>query len=137
MERDLTVEEAKKLKKGAKVGDVIEIELETKADYGRVAAQTAKQVVIQRIREAERDAMFSEYKNREGEVLNGTVQRVEGHNVFIDIGKSVGVLFPSEQIERESYRIGQRIKVFLMKVITTKTKSSKVSSNTMSKMKIF
>jgi len=115
-ERDLTLEEAKKIKKGAKVGDIIEIELETKSNYGRVAAQTAKQVIIQKIREAERDAMFSEYKNREGEVLNGTVQRVEGHNVYIDIGKSVGVLFPSEQIERESYRVGQRIKVFLMKV---------------------
>lgn len=115
-ERDLTLEDAKKIKKGAKVGDIIEIELETQSNYGRVAAQTAKQVIIQKIREAERDAMFSEYKNREGEVLNGTVQRVEGRNVYIDIGKSVGVLFPSEQIERENYRIGQRIKVFLTKV---------------------
>lgn len=115
-ERDLTLEEAKKIKKDAKVGDIIEIELETQSNYGRVAAQTAKQVIIQKIREAERDAMFSEYKNREGEVLNGTVQRVEGRNVYIDIGKSVGVLFPSEQIERENYRIGQRIKVFLTKV---------------------
>jgi len=115
-ERDIILKEAKKLKKDAKVGDVVEIELEPKADYGRVAAQTAKQVVIQRIREAERDAMYDEYKSKEGEVLNGVVQRVEGRNVFVDIGKSVGVLFPSEQIERESYRIGQRQKVYLMKV---------------------
>jgi len=115
-ERDLTLEEAKKIKKGAKVGDVLEIELETKADYGRVAAQTAKQVVIQRIREAERDAMFEEYKDKENEVLSGVVQRVEGRNVFIDLGKSIGVLFPSEQIEREHYRIGQRVKVFVAKV---------------------
>jgi len=116
VERDLTMEEAKKIKKGAKVGDIIEIELETKADYGRVAAQTAKQVVIQRIREAERDAMFEEYKDKENEVLSGVVQRVEGRNIFIDLGKSIGVLFPSEQIEREHYRIGQRVKVYVAKV---------------------
>ncbi|MDQ1284563.1 MAG: transcription termination/antitermination protein NusA [Patescibacteria group bacterium] len=115
-ERDFTLEEAKEIKKNAKIGDVIELELPEKKDYGRVAAQTAKQVIIQRIREAERDAMYDEYKNREGEVINGTVQRVEGRNVFVELGKSVGVLFPSEQIERESYRIGQRIKVYVMKV---------------------
>lgn len=115
-ERDLTLEEAKKLKKDAEVGDVIEIELEKHKDYGRVAAQTAKQVIIQRIREAERDAMYDEYKNREGEVVSGVVQRIEGRNVYVDLGKSVGVLFPSEQVERESYRVGQRIKVYLLKV---------------------
>jgi len=115
-ERDLILEEAKKIKKKVAVGDLIEEELETKSDYGRVAAQTAKQVIIQRIREAERDAMFSEYKNKEGEVLSGTVQRVEGRNVFVDLGKSVGVLYPTDQIKRENYRIGQRIKVYLVKV---------------------
>lgn len=117
-ERDLTLEEAKKIKKDAKIGDIIETELPTQKDYGRVAAQTAKQVIIQRIREAERDAMYSEYKNKEGEILNGTVQRIEGRNIFVDIGKSVGVLFPSDQVERESYRIGQRIKVYVAKVDT-------------------
>ncbi|KKW05617.1 MAG: NusA antitermination factor [Candidatus Moranbacteria bacterium GW2011_GWE1_49_15] len=115
-ERDITVEDAKKLKKGAKIGDIIEMELESKDDYGRVAAQTAKQVIIQRIREAERESMFSEYKEKEGEVVSGTVQRVEGRNVYVDLGKSVGVLFPSEQVRGESYRIGQRIKVYLSKV---------------------
>ena len=115
-ERDLILEEAKKIKEDVVVGDIIETELEQKSDYGRVAAQTAKQVIIQRIREAERDAMYDEYKNKEGEVINGTVQRIEGRNIFVDIGKSSGVLFPSEQIERESYRIGQRLKVYLMKV---------------------
>lgn len=115
-ERDLTLEEAKKLNKKAKAGDVIETELETKSDFGRVAAQTAKQVIIQRIREAERDAMYKEYKEKEGEVINGIVQRVEGRNVYVDLGKSIGVLFPSEQIEGENYRIGQRLKVYLAKV---------------------
>ncbi len=115
-ERDLTLEEAKKLNKKAKVGDVIETELEAKSDFGRVAAQTAKQVIIQRIREAERDAMYKEYKEKEGEVINGIVQRIEGKNVYVDLGKSIGILFPSEQIEGENYRIGQRMKVYLAKV---------------------
>jgi len=112
----LTVPEAKEIKKDAEVGEVIEIELEQKKDYGRVAAQTAKQVIIQRIREAERDSMFEEYKNREGEIIAGVVQRIEGRNVFVDLGKSVGVLFPSEQGPNENYRIGQRLKVYLAKV---------------------
>ena len=115
-ERDLTVKEAKEIKKNVKLGDIIEMELPQHSDYGRVAAQTAKQVIIQRIREAERDAMFEEYKNKEGELLSGVIQRIEGRNVFVDIGKSVGVLFPSEQIERENYRIGQRVKVYVSKV---------------------
>jgi N utilization substance protein A len=115
-ERDILLKDAKKIKKGAKVGDVIEIELESQSEYGRVAAQTAKQVIIQRIREAERDAMFSEYKGKEGEVVSGTVQRIEGRNVYVDLGKSVGVLFPQEQVYGEMLRIGQRIKVYLYKV---------------------
>lgn len=115
-ERDLTLEQAQAIKPDAQAGDIIETELEEKKDYGRVAAQTAKQVIIQRIREAERDAMYDEYKNKEGEVVSGVIQRIEGRNVFIDLGKSIGVLFPSEQVERESYRVGQRVKVYLMKV---------------------
>jgi N utilization substance protein A len=115
-ERDLTMEEALKIKLDAIVGDIIETELETKKDYGRVAAQTAKQVIIQRIREAERDAMYDEYKGKEGDVISGVVQRIEGRNVFIDLGKSVGILFPSEQVERENYRVGQRTKVYVLKV---------------------
>ncbi|HLM84021.1 MAG TPA: transcription termination factor NusA, partial [Candidatus Bathyarchaeia archaeon] len=115
-ERDLTLEEAKKVKPDAKVGDIIEEKLEAKNDYGRVAAQTAKQVIIQKIREAERDSMYEEYKQKEGEVLSGVIQRIEGRNIFIDLGKSTGILFPSEQVEGERYRLGQRLKVYLMKV---------------------
>lgn len=115
-ERDILIEDAKDMKKGVKVGDVIESKLETHEDYGRVAAQTAKQVIIQRIREAEKEAMYNEYKEKEGEVLNGTIQRIEGRNIFIDLGKATGVLFPSEQIKGENYRIGQRIKVYLGKI---------------------
>ncbi len=115
-ERDILVEDAQKLKKGAQLGDTVEIELESQDEFGRVAAQTAKQVIIQRVREAERESMFEEYKSREGEVVNGTIQRIEGRNVFLDLGKSVGVLFPSEQIEGENYRMGQHLKVLLVRV---------------------
>jgi len=115
-ERDLTIEEARKIKRDAAVGDIIETKLEQKGDYGRVAAQTAKQVIIQKIREAERDAMYDEYKKKEGEIVSGVVQRIEGRNVFVDLGKSVGVLFPSEQVDSERYRIGQRLKVHVVKV---------------------
>jgi N utilization substance protein A len=115
-ERDILVEDAQKLKKGAQLGDTVEIALESQDEFGRVAAQTAKQVIIQRVREAERESMFEEYKSREGEVVNGTIQRIEGRNVFLDLGKSVGVLFPSEQIEGENYRMGQHLKVLLVRV---------------------
>ncbi len=115
-ERDLTLEEAKQGKKNAKVGDTIEIELESHDEFGRVAAQTAKQVIIQRVREAERESMFEEYKGREGQMVSGVVQRIEGRNVFLDLGKSIGILFPSEQVEGENYRIGQHVKVYLVRV---------------------
>ena len=115
-ERDLTLEEAQLIKSDAQVGDTLELPLEAHEEFGRVAAQTAKQVVIQRIREAERETMFEEYKEKEGQIVNGIVQRVEGRNVFIDLGKSVGVLFPSEQVEGERYRVGQHLKVYLVRV---------------------
>ena len=115
-ERDILAAEAKKIKKGVKVGEMLEIELESKSDYGRIAAQTAKQVIIQKIREAERDSMFHEYKEKENHVVNGIIQRIEGRTVYVDLGKSIGALFPSEQIENEKYRIGQRIRVYLSKV---------------------
>lgn len=115
-ERDILLEEAKKIKKGVAIGDTIEMPLENHDTFGRVAAQTAKQVIIQRIREAERESMFTEYKEKEGQVVNGVVQRVEGRNVFVDLGKSIGILFPSEQIEGENYHVGQHIKVFLARV---------------------
>lgn len=84
--------------------------------YGRVAAQTAKQVIIQRIREAEREATFEEFQDKEGEIISGIVQRIEGETVFIDIGRTTGVLFPSEQVRGERYRVNQRIRVYVVKV---------------------
>ncbi len=115
-ERDVLWKDAKKLDKTLAVGDFLEIPLKSKSEYGRVASQTAKQVIIQRIREAERDSMYDEYKNKEGEVVNGTVQRIEYDKVFVDLGKAIGVLFPSEQIPEENYRVGQRLKVYIEQV---------------------
>jgi len=115
-EKNITIEEAKKYKKNPKIGDEIEISLPTHSDFGRIAAQTAKQVIIQKIREAEKEAVYNEYKGKEGEVFSGTIQRIEGSNVFVDIGRTAGILFPTEQIPGEHYRIGQRLKVCLLKV---------------------
>lgn len=115
--------DAKKIDKKAKVGSEEEPYLVTYPDdpegFGRVAAQTAKQVIIQRIREAEREIIFTEYKDKEGIVLNGTVQRVEGSTVYVDLGKANGVLFPSEQIPNERYYNGQRLKVYIVRVEQT------------------
>ncbi|MDF1497742.1 MAG: transcription termination factor NusA [Patescibacteria group bacterium] len=116
IEKNITIEEAKKYAKDPKIDDEIEIPLPSKSDFGRIAAQTAKQVMIQKIREAEKDAIFNEFKDKEGEVVNGVVQRVEGRNVFIDIGKAVGILHPAEQIAGERYKIGQRLKVYIIKL---------------------
>ncbi|MDB5178764.1 MAG: NusA antitermination factor, utilization substance protein, partial [Patescibacteria group bacterium] len=88
-------------------------------DFGRVAAQTAKQVIIQRLREAEREIIFTEYKDKEGIVLNGSVQRVEGNMVYVDLGKATGILFASEQIPGERYYTGQRLKVYVVRVEQT------------------
>ena len=115
-ERDMTLEEARVVNPDAAVGETVELPLEAQQEFGRVAAQTAKQVIIQRIREAERESMFAEYKSREGTVVNGVIQRVDGRIVFVDLGKSVGALFPSEQMEGENYRVGQRIKVYILRV---------------------
>ncbi len=114
-DRHIMLADAKKTKKDAKVGDELSFPLESKEDYGRIAAQTAKQVILQRVREAERDSVFDEFKEKEGEVISGIVQRVEGRLVFMDLGRTIGVLPPDEQVRGERYRIGERIKVLLLK----------------------
>ena len=112
---ELTVEDAQKLKKGAAVGDVVEEEFEA-SSFGRVAAQTAKQVVLQKLREAEREVVLEEFADKIGTVITGTVQRVEPRVVRIELGKAIGILPQSEQIPGEYYSIGSRIKVFLKDV---------------------
>ncbi len=118
-ERHLMIEEARKIKEDVELGDELELSLDTKESYGRIAAQTAKQVILQKIKEVEREMILDEYKTKEGEVLPGIIQRIEGPNIFVDIGKTLGILSREEQVPRESYRIGQRIKVYLRKVEET------------------
>lgn len=118
-ERHIMIEEARKIKPKMEVGQELEIPLESKIDYGRIAAQTAKQVILQRVREAEKESVLAEYKAKEGEIISGIVQRVEGRNIFMDIGKTLGVLPKEEQVPREFYRPGQRLKVYLLKVEET------------------
>ncbi len=108
----LTLEDAKKMKKDAKLGDIVEEGFEATA-FGRVAAQTAKQVVLQKLREAEREVVMTEFADKTGQVLTGTVQRVEPRLVRIELGKALGILPASEQIPGEYYSIGSRIKVYL------------------------
>lgn len=115
-EKHLMLDEAKKIKKDVKPGDELEFPLEYHEEYGRIAAQTAKQVIIQRVREAEREAVFDEYKSKEGELVSGIVQRVEGRNVFVDIGRTVGVLPPEEQIPYERYGVSDRLKALIILV---------------------
>ena len=115
-EKHIMLSDAKKENPKIKAGEELETVLETKEDYGRIAAQTAKQVILQRIREAEKESIFDEYKSKEGELISGIVQRVEGRNVFLDIGKTLGVLPREEQVPGEFYRPGQRLKMFVLKV---------------------
>ncbi len=110
------LEEAKKIDSDIKPGEELKIPLESHNEFGRIAAQTAKQVIMQRVREAEKEAVLEEYKDKEGELISGTVQRIEGSNVLVNIGKTLGVLTKSEQIPGEFYRPGQRIKTYLKEV---------------------
>ncbi len=118
-ERHIMIDEAKKIDADIKLEEELKLPLEAKQDYGRIAAQTAKQVILQKIREAEREAVLDEYRSKEGEVVSGIVQRVEGGNVFLNIGKTLGILPKEEQIPRENYRPGQRFKVYILKIEET------------------
>ena len=109
---EISLEEAKKEKADAELGDLIEEKHEV-TSFGRVAAQTAKQVVLQRLREAEREVVLEEYEDKIGTVVNGTVQRVEPRVVRVEIGKASGIIPQSEQIQGEFYSVGSRIKVFI------------------------
>lgn len=115
-EKHILIKEAKKINPKIKAGQELEIPLETHKDYGRIAAQTAKQVILQKIREAEREAIFQEYKSKEEEIISGICQRIEGRNIFFDIGKALGILTREEQVPGEFYRPGQRLKLYLLKV---------------------
>ena len=115
-EQQLTLDEAKEIDKKAVVGGVVLIPLEKHDDFGRIAAQTAKQVIIQRIREAERELLFTEFNDKENIVINATVQQLEGKNVILTLGKANGIMYPADRVRDERYYIGQRIKVYVKEV---------------------
>jgi transcription termination/antitermination protein NusA len=115
-EHHILIDEARLIKKDVKLGDEMVFPLENKDDYGRIAAQTAKQVIIQKIREAEKVTIMGEFGKREGDVVAGTVQRVERGSVFVDLGKASGVISAEEQIRGENWNPGDRIRAYLFRV---------------------
>lgn len=117
-ESQITLADARKQDKKLELGDVIEVDV-TPANFGRSAAHTAKQMLIQRLKEAERSIVFEEFVNREGDILTGTIQRMEGKNIFVDLGKTEAILPLTEQIPTEKYAVGNRIKCYVVEVKKT------------------
>ncbi|MDB5259166.1 MAG: nusA [Candidatus Taylorbacteria bacterium] len=115
-EHHILIADAKKIKKDTHIDDEIVFPLEQKADYGRIAAQTAKQVIIQKIREAEKVSVLGEFGKKEGEIVTGTVQRIERGALFIDMGRAVGIMPYEEQIPGEHYKQGERVRAYLYAV---------------------
>ncbi len=118
-DRHIMLADARMIKKDAEVGDELVFPLEVKDDFGRIAAQTAKQTIIQKIREAEKYSVLDEYGKRVGDLVHGTVQRTERGHVYVDLGRTTGVLYRDEQIPGEHYRQGERIKCYLVAVEET------------------
>jgi len=114
--REISLDEARRVKPDVQVGEAIEVEA-TPHNAGRIAAQTAKQVILQRLHEAEHSAIFEEYAGKEGDIITGLVQRIEQRQILIDLGRTEAVLPATEQAHNERYRIGQRLKVYLIEVI--------------------
>lgn len=115
-EHHILLEDAQKIKRDAKLDDEIVFPIESKGDYGRIAAQTAKQVIMQKIREAEKVSVVSEFGKREGDIVSGTVQRIERGNIFIDMGRATGLLPYEEQIPGERFNQGERVRAYLYRV---------------------
>lgn len=115
---EITLADARKVKPEAELGEIVMIE-STPANAGRIAAQTAKQVILQRLHEAEHTAIFEEYADREGEIVTGLVQRVESRQILVDLGRTEAVLPAAEQVPGERYRVGQRVKVCILEVVRT------------------
>lgn len=115
---EISLEEAKEIDDKYQVDDIVTLEV-TPRNFGRIAAQTAKQVVIQRIKDAEREVIYEEFINRENEIITGMIQRISKNNVYIDLGKTEGILPPTEQIQGEVYNQGDRIKLFILEVKKT------------------
>lgn len=115
-DRHILIEEAKQVKSDVQVGEELELPLEEQDDFGRIASQAAKQVILQKLRETERDSVKKEYQDKEGEIISGVVQRIEHGNVFVDLGRATGIMFFNETIPGEHYRIGERLRFYLLAV---------------------
>ena len=115
---EISIEEARSINKDFQIDDNVEVEV-TPRDFGRIAAQTAKQVIVQRIREAERNMIFDEFANREGDIITGIIQRIERRTVMIDLGKAEAILPVTEQTPTEEYRMNDRIKTYITEVKKT------------------
>lgn len=115
-EHHILIQDAKKIKKDAVLDEEVVFPLEAKDDYGRIAAQTAKQVIIQKIREAEKVSVLQEFGKRQGDIVSGTIQRIERGNLFIDLGRTNGILPYEEQIPGERYKQGERVRAYLASV---------------------
>ncbi len=115
---EVSLEDAKEIDPSYQLGEYVEYEV-TPKDFGRIAAQTAKQVVVQRIREAERTMVYDEFSSREGDIVTGVVRRVQGKNIYVDLGKIEALLLPSEQITNEHYRANDRLKAYIVEVKKT------------------
>lgn len=115
---EIEISEARELYPECKLDELIYVEA-TPANFGRIAAQTAKQVVIQKLREAERSLIYEEFLQREGEIVTGSVQRIEARTVYVSLGRTEGIMLPADQIASERYEIGQRIKAYIYEVKNT------------------
>lgn len=115
-EKHILIDDARKIKKDAQLDEEIVFPIESKGDYGRIAAQTAKQVIMQKIREAEKTSVVAEFGEREGDIVTGTVQRIERGNIFVDMGRATGLLPYEEQIPGERFSQGERVRAYLYRV---------------------
>ena len=115
-EQHIMIEDARRIKRDAQLDEEISFPLETREDFGRIAAQAAKQVIMQKVREAERASIIEEYGEREGEIVTGHVQRFERGNLFVDLGRATAILPYDEQIPGERYRQGERVRALLLRV---------------------
>lgn len=115
-DRHMFLKEAKEIKKDAELGEELVFPLEMHDDFGRIAAQTAKQVILQRLREAERDSILDEYRGKTGQIISGMIQRYDRGNVFVDLGRATGIMFYNEAIPGEHYTVGDRMRFYISAV---------------------
>lgn len=112
---EISLDDARKIDKKVQMGDTVEVEI-TPRDFGRIAAQTAKQVIVQKIREAEREIVYTEYSDRQGEIVSGLIQKVDKNVVIVDLGRLEGIMTANEQIPTETYAVNDKIKAYVVDV---------------------